>query len=239
MIETVCINRNTTANFEKDARCKLEQLERHPCRSPLKKSQAVREEENLRIIGESSPAQARVRFQAKQYEQCILIPRRQEFSPEDFKKIWWTSDEMEELTQEWKYQAFRIDQGETIEEPRGLEQYTEEGAWKYYKAQRAAINVVLDEQDKNICFEMIAEKCIAETAKFMLIAVDRAKMDYKEARKNRLRKEEALMLMREASQTKIRHSKKKKKKAAYSRLYVESLTSGEDNFTTSQNKTSS
>jgi len=156
----------------------------------------------------------RVRFQAKDDNAMIDIPRWRDLPPEQVAAIWWTPDEMEGLKRDWKGAVYKIDQGETLaqgETPRGLEQYTKDGAWEYHIARLAGFNAVLDEQDHQSSEEDIAKAYKDETKKYVQKAIERAKLDAKEAEKLRLTKAEGLQLLKDASKSKTKHNKKKKK----------------------------
>lgn len=178
--------------------------------SPVKPSHC--EEWAPELIRNNSGPKKRVRFQAKDDHRIILIPRRHDLPPKQFAQIWWTHDELGELKRNWKGVVYYLDQGETHKEARGLEQHTEEGAWEYYSAQRAGWNAVLEEQDHNSCPETISEAYADENAKYVQIALERAKEDAKKAKKIRLRKEEAMLLVKEAQKRKTHHEKRAKTK---------------------------
>jgi len=156
----------------------------------------------------------RVRFQAKDDNAIIDIPRWCDLPPEQVAAIWWIPDEMEGLKRDWKGAVYKIEKGETLaqgETPRGLEQYTKDGAWEYHIARRAGFNAVLDEQDHQSSEEEIAKAYRDETKKYVQKAIERAQQDAKEAENLRLTKLEGLQLLKAASKIKTRHNKKKKK----------------------------
>jgi len=166
--------------------------------------------------GAASSTKKRVRFQKKEEHTVVFVPRWRDLPVDQAAEIWWTQDALDDLKRDWKYVVYRIDQGETLEDGagRGLEQHTEEGAWEYYSAQRTAMNAVLEEQDsRGSSIEEIAEAYTSETAKYVQKAIERALQDAKEAKEVRLRRAEALYLLKEACKVKTKHNKKKKSKS--------------------------
>lgn len=182
--------------------------------------------------GAASSTNKRVRFQMKEDNAVAFVPRWRDLPEDQVAEIWWSPDAMDEVKGDWKYVVYRIEQGETLEDGagRGLYQHTDEGAWEYYTAQRTAMNVVLEEQDRLSSIEEIAEAYICQTAKYVQKAIERARQDAKEAREVRLGRAEALHLLKEARKVKTKHNKKKKDKSREGRSKSLSTRSDKTNI---------
>ena len=148
----------------------------------------------------------RVRFQAKEEHAVALIPQWRDLPVAE---LWWTLDALNDLKRDWKFAVYKIEQGEVPEdgEARGLEQHTGNGAWAYFSAQTRARNAVLGEQDRQSSCEAIAEAYSSETIPHAHKAIERAQLDAKEAKAHRLRKAEAIRLIKEAAKVKTIHNK--------------------------------
>ena len=155
-------------------------------------------------------AKKRVRFPAEEVHTVALIPRWRDLPVAE---LWWTPAALDDIKRDWKFAVYKIEQGEAPEDgdARGLEQHTGNGAWEYFSAQTRARNAVLGEQERQSSCEEIAEVYFSETSHHAQKAIERAKLDAKEAKAHRLRKAEAVLLIKEAAKVKTIHNKKKDK----------------------------
>jgi hypothetical protein len=172
---------------------------------PKKESAAVPQ---ISPVKTSRKRNSVVRFVPDSEILYIPVPSLSEMSKKQVAACWWSPDEFDELRIKYKSVVHLMEQSspenrEAIEGSRGLEQRTEEGAWKYFTVKRAAANAVFVEQNRQrrhrkhqrlnpvleaVCTQSIAAAYTPETLTAVNEALRRAKHDAKEARKIRLRR---------------------------------------------------
>jgi hypothetical protein len=91
-----------------------------------------------------------VRFAPDSEILYIPVPARCNVPPDQARAIWWSPAEFNERRNDYKAIIAHMEQDDDIqwEESRGLEQRTQDGAWKYYTMKQTAFEAVWAEQDR-------------------------------------------------------------------------------------------
>jgi hypothetical protein len=116
-------------------------------KSPFETATAVA----VRIMRKEG-AGARVRFAPDSEILYIPVPARCDVPPDQAAATWWSPAEFGARRDEYKAVIARMEQANgtndiPLEESRGLEQRTQDGAWKYYTMKQGALEAVWAEQD--------------------------------------------------------------------------------------------